>query len=46
MIAKLFKSYGETKNLSRPIRIDEELLRDLETKYRLDRDKLAAIGIS
>ncbi|MDR2486293.1 MAG: radical SAM protein [Treponema sp.] len=46
MISKLFKSYGETKNLSRPITIDEGLLRDLETKYRLDRDKLAAIGIS
>jgi MoaA/NifB/PqqE/SkfB family radical SAM enzyme len=46
MISKLFKGYGETKKLLRPIDTNEGILRELETKYRLDRDKLKEIGIA
>jgi MoaA/NifB/PqqE/SkfB family radical SAM enzyme len=48
MIAKLFKSYGETKKLANatPIHITEDLLKELERKYRLDQDKLVKIGIA
>ncbi|MDR2518106.1 MAG: radical SAM protein [Spirochaetaceae bacterium] len=45
MIAKLIKSYGETKRLARPLEVTEERLRGMEEQYHLDRDKLAAIGI-
>ena len=45
MIAKLVKSYWETKRLARPLDVTEERLRDMEERYHLDRDRLAAIGI-
>jgi MoaA/NifB/PqqE/SkfB family radical SAM enzyme len=48
MISKIFKSYGETKKLSKgsdPILVTEGSLQELETKYRLDRDKLRNIGL-
>jgi MoaA/NifB/PqqE/SkfB family radical SAM enzyme len=46
MIAMLIKSNRETKKLNRPIAINEEVLRDLERKYSLDRDKLQELGIA
>ncbi|MDR3334959.1 MAG: radical SAM protein [Treponema sp.] len=45
MIPMLLKSNREIKKLNRPFSINETVLQDLETKYRLDRDKLAQIGL-
>ncbi|MDR2535304.1 MAG: radical SAM protein [Treponema sp.] len=45
MVSKILHSYQETKRLAHPIRISEEDLRELETKYQLDTEKLKAIGI-
>jgi MoaA/NifB/PqqE/SkfB family radical SAM enzyme len=45
MISKILKNYRETKKLTKPLSITENTLRDLEEKYRLDKNKLAAIGI-
>ncbi|MDR2178445.1 MAG: radical SAM protein [Treponema sp.] len=46
MIAMLLKSNRETKKLNRPIAINEDMLRDLEHKYSLDRAKLQEIGVA
>ena len=45
MIGMLIKSNRETKRLARPITVNETVLRELEDKYRVDRDKLAEIGL-
>jgi MoaA/NifB/PqqE/SkfB family radical SAM enzyme len=46
MISMLIKANKETKKLSgTPISIDEAKLRELETKYHLDLDKLGRIGL-
>jgi MoaA/NifB/PqqE/SkfB family radical SAM enzyme len=47
MISMLMKGNKETKRLSRqyPVKIDEDILRGLETKYKLDLDVLNKIGI-
>ena len=48
MISMLIQANQETKKLSRqyPVKIDEDMLRQLETKYKLDIDKLEKIGIA
>lgn len=46
MISKIYKGYRESKKLSKPLDIHPQLLVDLETKYDLDREKLAEIGIA
>ncbi len=45
MISKVYKGYRETKKLAKPVVFDDQLLRGIEDKYELDREKLAAIGI-
>jgi hypothetical protein len=47
MISMLIKGNKETKRLSKqyPVKIDEDILRELETKYKLDLDALSKIGI-
>ncbi len=47
MISLLSKANKETKKLAReqPVRIDDDVLRGLETKYHLDIEKLKGIGI-
>lgn len=45
MVSKVYKGYRQTKKLSKPLNLSEQLLADLETKYSLDKDKLAQIGI-
>jgi hypothetical protein len=47
MISMLIKANKETKKLSKkyPIKIDEDILQQLETKYKLDIDKLKQIGL-
>ncbi len=45
MVSKVFKGYRETKKFSKPLNLDEQILTDLETKYSLNREKLAQIGI-
>jgi hypothetical protein len=45
MIGMLIKSNRETKRLVRPITVNETVLRELEDKYRIDRDKLTEIGL-
>jgi MoaA/NifB/PqqE/SkfB family radical SAM enzyme len=45
MVSKVYKGYRQTKKLSKPLNLSEQLLTDLEIKYRLDRDKLSRIGI-
>jgi MoaA/NifB/PqqE/SkfB family radical SAM enzyme len=46
MIALMIKSNRETKKLNRPIAISDEVLRNLEHKYSLDRERLREIGIA
>jgi MoaA/NifB/PqqE/SkfB family radical SAM enzyme len=45
MVSKVYKGYRQTKKLSKPLNLSEQLLTDLEIKYSLDRDRLAQIGI-
>jgi MoaA/NifB/PqqE/SkfB family radical SAM enzyme len=45
MALKIYKGYRQTKKLSKPLNLSEQLLTDLETKYSLDRNKLVQIGI-
>lgn len=45
MVSKVFKGYRESKKLAKPITFDEALLRSIEDKYHLDREKLASIGV-
>ncbi|MDR1402965.1 MAG: radical SAM protein [Tannerellaceae bacterium] len=45
MVSKIYKGYRQTKKLSKPLNLSEQLLTDLELKYSLDRGKLAQIGI-
>ncbi|MDR1898767.1 MAG: radical SAM protein, partial [Treponema sp.] len=46
MIGMLIKSNREIKRLSgRPAAVSEAALRELEAKYRIDRDRLAEIGL-
>ena len=45
MIGMLIKSNRETKRLVRPLALDEAVLEELEAKYRIDRDRLAQIGL-
>jgi len=45
MVSKIFSAYKETKKLYKPMAINEDLLRNLETKYKIDREKLSSIGI-
>ncbi|QQO11342.1 radical SAM protein [Breznakiella homolactica] len=45
MVRMLFKANRETKKLNRPVAINENVLRDLESKYQLDSEKLAQIGL-
>jgi MoaA/NifB/PqqE/SkfB family radical SAM enzyme len=45
MLSLLRKSYRETKKLYKPVTIDENFLKGLEAKYKLDTQKLAEIGI-
>lgn len=45
MVSKVYKGYRETKKLTKPLSINEEVLTDLEIKYNLERDKLAQIGL-
>jgi hypothetical protein len=45
MIGMMIKSNREMKRLARPVTVNETVLRDLEDKYRIDRDKLAEIGL-
>ena len=47
MIAMMIKANKETRKLAkaRPVLINEELLESLEHKYRIDRAKLAELGI-
>lgn len=45
MVSKVYKGYRETKKLTKPLSINEEVLTDLELKYNLERDKLAQIGL-
>ena len=47
MISMLIQANRETKRLSRqyPVVMDEAALRQLETKYRLDMEKLGQIGL-
>lgn len=45
MISKIYKGYRETKKLTQPLSINEEVLTGLEIKYNLERDKLAQIGL-
>jgi MoaA/NifB/PqqE/SkfB family radical SAM enzyme len=47
MLRKVFKGYRTTKKLAQqnPVSIDEQILAALETKYHLDREKLAEIGV-
>lgn len=45
MVSKVYKGYRQTKKLSKPLNLSEQLLADLEVKYSLDREKLAQIGI-
>jgi MoaA/NifB/PqqE/SkfB family radical SAM enzyme len=48
MISMLVKSNREIKKLAArmPVVLNETVLRDLEAKYRIDRDKLEQIGIA
>lgn len=45
MVLKVFKGYKESKKLTTPITLNQELLAALEDKYNLDRSKLMQIGI-
>ncbi|WP_455587603.1 radical SAM protein [Bacteroides sp.] len=45
MIKEVYKGYREIQKLDHPLDISESLLEALENKYRLDRIKLAEIGI-
>jgi hypothetical protein len=45
MLSLIHKGYRETKKLYKPVRVDEDILRELEAKYKLDTQKLAEIGI-
>ncbi len=45
MVSKVYKGYRETKKLTKPLSINEEVLTGLEVKYNLERDKLAQIGL-
>jgi MoaA/NifB/PqqE/SkfB family radical SAM enzyme len=47
MISMLIKANKETKKLAKqyPIKIDEDMLQQLETKYKLDSDKLKLAGL-
>jgi MoaA/NifB/PqqE/SkfB family radical SAM enzyme len=48
MISKVFKGHGEVKKLTKrakPVKINEDLLANLENKYNLDREKLAELGV-
>lgn len=45
MVSKVYKGYRETKKLTKPLSINEEVLTGLEIKYNLERDKLAQIGL-
>jgi MoaA/NifB/PqqE/SkfB family radical SAM enzyme len=45
MVSKVYKGYRQTKKLSKPLNLSEQLLTDLEIKYSLNRNKLAQIGI-
>jgi len=47
MISMLIQANKETKRLARqyPVVMDEAALRELETKYRLDMEKLGQIGL-
>lgn len=45
MIKEVYKGYREIQKLDHPLDISESLLEALENKYRLDRTKLAEIGI-
>ena len=41
----VYKGYREMKKLNRPIVFDEEMLRGMEDKYGLDREKLDELHI-
>jgi hypothetical protein len=45
MIGMMIKSNREIKRLVRPVAVNEGVLRELEAKYRIDRDKLTEIGL-
>lgn len=45
MLSKVFRGYRQMKRLDRPVDVGEAVLKGLEEKYNLDRDKLAQIGI-
>lgn len=45
MLAKVYKGYREVKKLSKPLDLNEAILLDLESRYNVDREKLAQIGI-
>ncbi len=45
MIGMLFKANKESKKLNRPLNIQEDVLRDIESKYHLDTNKLTQIGL-
>jgi MoaA/NifB/PqqE/SkfB family radical SAM enzyme len=45
MIGMMLKSNREIKRLVRPVAVDEAVLRELEDKYGVDRNKLADIGL-
>jgi hypothetical protein len=47
MVANLFKSHAEAKKLQKlyPVNISDAILRDIETRYNLDTDRLKKIGV-
>jgi len=45
MVSKVYKGYRETKKLTKPLNLNEDLLVALEDKYNLNKEKLAQIGI-
>lgn len=45
MLGLVYKGYRETKKLNKPFSFNEEVLRGLEEKYGLDKDKLNALNL-
>ncbi|WP_029903787.1 radical SAM protein [Prevotella sp. 10(H)] len=46
MISKVYKGYCEVKKLGKPIVVEENILSELETKYEVDKTRLAEIGVA
>lgn len=45
MLGMVYKGYREMKKLNRPLNFNDEMLRSMEEKYGLDREKLDALQV-